>query len=129
MLRLLEQNAVVWYAPDQARIDSGELVPFFGEPAMTSTATSRLARLSGAIVIPLFFCRLADESGYLLRFHAPLEDLPTADTLCDTIRLTAVLEEFVRECPDQYMWVHRKFKDRPSNLPDAYARRRALPPT
>jgi KDO2-lipid IV(A) lauroyltransferase len=121
MLRLLQRNAVVWYAPDQARIDSGELLPFFGEPAMTSTATSRLARLSGAAIIPLFYCRLPDDSGYLMRFHAPLEDLPTDDAAKDTVRLIGVLEAFIRECPEQYLWTHRKFKDRPGDLPDAYA--------
>ena len=120
VLRLLRKNAVVWYAPDQARIDSGELLPFFGEPAMTSTAASRLARLSGAAVIPLFFRRLPGHAGYLLRFHAPLAGLPSADTTHDTARLVAVLEDFVRECPEQYFWTHRKFKDRPADLPDAY---------
>lgn len=120
LLRVLGQNAAVWYAPDQARIDSGVLLPFFGEPSMTSTAASRLARVSGAAVIPLFFCRLPDDSGYVLRFHAPLDDLPSTDAARDTARLTAVLENFVRECPDQYFWTHRKFKSRPAELPDAY---------
>jgi KDO2-lipid IV(A) lauroyltransferase len=120
MLRLLRQNAVVWYAPDQARIDSGKLVPFFGEPAMTSTAASRLALHSGATIVPLFFCRVPDDSGYVLRFEAPLDNLPTNDATHDTARLTAVLESFVRECPEQYFWTHRKFKGRPRALPDAY---------
>lgn len=119
LIALLERNAVVWYAPDQARIDSGELVPFFGEPAMTSTAPSRLARVSGAAIVPLFFCRRADDSGYVLRFHAPLEDLPSRDATRDTARLTAVLEQFIEECPEQYFWTHRKFKDRPGAV-DAY---------
>lgn len=119
ILALLARNAVVWYAPDQARIDSGELVPFFSEPAMTSTAPSRLARLSGAAVVPLFFRRLPDGGGYLLRFQAPLDDLPSQDAVHDTVRLTAVLEEFVRECPHQYFWTHRRFKDRPGDR-DAY---------
>lgn len=123
MLRLLRKNAVVWYAPDQAPGEGGELLPFFGEPAMTSTATSRLARVSGAAVVPLFFARLADDSGYVLRFHAPLDDLPSADAARDTERLTAVLEGFVRECPAQYFWTHRKFKGRPVDLPDVYARK------
>jgi KDO2-lipid IV(A) lauroyltransferase len=119
MLALLARNAVVWYSPDQARVDSGELVPFFSQPAMTSTATSRIARLSGAAIVPLFFRRLPDDSGYLLRFHAPLPDLPTRNAIADTTRLTAVLESFIRECPEQYFWTHRKFKDRPGS-PDAY---------
>lgn len=123
VLRLLKQNAVVWYAPDEARIDSGTLLPFFGEPAMTSTATSRLARLSGAAIVPLFYCRLPDDSGYLLRFQAPLDNLPSDDETEDTLRLVRVLEGFVRECPGQYLWTQRRFKDRPDGLPDAYGRR------
>ena len=71
-------------------------------------------------VIPLFFCRLADDSGYLLRFQAPLDDFPTDDAAHDTARLTAILEDFVRECPAQYFWIHRKFKGRPQELPKAY---------
>ena len=119
MLALLARNAAVFYAPDQARIDSGELVPFFTHPAMTSTAPSRLARLSGATIVPMFFRRLPDDSGYLLRFQAPIPDLPSSDPIDDTVKLTAVLESFVRECPDQYFWTHRKFKDRPG-MADAY---------
>jgi KDO2-lipid IV(A) lauroyltransferase len=119
MLALLAKNAVVFYAPDQARIDSGELVPFFSHPAMTSTAPSRLARLSGAAIVPMFFRRLPDDSGYLLRFQAPPPDVPSGDAFEDTVTLTGVLESFIRECPEQYFWTHRKFKDRPG-VADAY---------
>jgi Kdo2-lipid IVA lauroyltransferase/acyltransferase len=120
LLRALARNAAVWYAPDQASVDRGELLPFFGEPCMMSTSTSRIARVSGATVLPLFFCRLPDDTGYLLRFHPPLDDLPSTDPARDTVRLSAVLEEFVRECPDQYLWMHRRFKGRPEGLPDVY---------
>jgi KDO2-lipid IV(A) lauroyltransferase len=119
MLALLARNAVVWYSPDQARIDNGELVPFFSQPAMTSTAPSRLARLSGAAIVPLFYRRLPGDSGYLLRFHAPLAGIPSRDAVDDTTKLTAVLEGFIRECPEQYFWMHRKFKNRPG-IADAY---------
>jgi KDO2-lipid IV(A) lauroyltransferase len=119
MLALLARNAVVWYSPDQARIDNGELVPFFSQPAMTSTAPSRLARLSGAAIVPLFYRRLPGDSGYLLRFHAPLPGIPSRDAVDDTAKLTAVLEGFIRECPEQYFWMHRKFKNRPG-IRDAY---------
>lgn len=118
-LDLLRRNAAVLYAPDQARIDSGELVPFFSHPAMTSTAPSRLAWLSGATIVPLFFRRVPDDSGYLMRFQAPLPGVPSADAIDDTVKLTAVLESFVRECPEQYFWTHRKFKDRPG-MADVY---------
>jgi KDO2-lipid IV(A) lauroyltransferase len=120
MLALLARNAVVWYSPDQASIDHGELVPFFSQPAMTSTAPSRLARLSGAAIVPLFYRRLPDDSEYLLRFHAPVAGVPSGDAIEDATKLSAVLESFVRECPEQYLWTHRKFKDRPG-IADAYA--------
>jgi len=124
LVRQLERNAVVWYAPDLAYVSSSaELVPFFGEPAMTNTGASRLARLSGAAVVPLYFRRLDGGAGYLLRFTAPPENFPSDDVLDDTRRLTAVLEGFIRECPEQYFWTQRKFKNRGAGLPDLYARR------
>ena len=123
MLRMLKQNAAVWYAADQAYFGKGaELLPFFGEPAMTNTATSRLARLSGAAVVPMHFYRLDGGAGYYVRFEPPLAGLPSDDLLEDTRRLTAVLERFIRECPAQYFWMHRKFKGRGPKLPDVYAR-------
>jgi lipid A ethanolaminephosphotransferase len=122
MLRALRENSVVWYAPDQAQTGhDAELLTFFDEPAMTSTATSRLARISGAAVIPLLFYRRADDSGYVLRFQPPPEGLPSADPVSDTKRLIGVLEDFVRECPEQYLWSHRRFEGPPPNLPNAYA--------
>jgi Kdo2-lipid IVA lauroyltransferase/acyltransferase len=123
MLKSLRNNVGVWYAPDQAyRGTNARLLPFFGEPAMTNTATSRLARISGARVVPFFFCRLRDDSGYLLRFDSALEDFPSEDVEHDTRRLTDVLEGFIVDCPEQYIWMHRKFKGRPAEFPDVYAR-------
>lgn len=125
MLRMLRRNAAVWYAPDQAH--SGRhalLMPFFGEPAMTNTATMRLARISGTAVVPLFFRRLPAGQGYLLRFEPALADR-AKDVAEDQARLTAILERFIRECPEQYLWTHRKFKNRGAGLPDVYARTRS----
>jgi lipid A ethanolaminephosphotransferase len=122
MLRALRDNAVVWYAPDQAHGGAGaELLPFFGEPAMTNTATTRLARLSGAAVLPFQFRRLDDGSGYLVRFEQPVADVPSDDATADTQRLTGILEGFVRACPEQYLWTHRRFRGRGTRLPDVYA--------
>jgi KDO2-lipid IV(A) lauroyltransferase len=123
MIRKLRNNAVVWYAPDQASsLKSGELLHFFGEPAMTSTAGSRIARASGACIVPLFFRRQPDDSGYLLRFEPALDDIPSEDAVADTTRMVQVIEDFVRECPDQYFWTHRKFRGRPESHRPAYAR-------
>jgi lipid A ethanolaminephosphotransferase len=128
LLRELHGNAVVWYAPDQAHVgQSGELVPFFGEPAMTNTATSRIARITGAAIVPLFFRRLPGRAGYLLRFEPSLVGLPSDDETQDTTRLMGLVERFVRECPEQYFWTHRKFKSRPAALPDAYGQAEAAP--
>jgi KDO2-lipid IV(A) lauroyltransferase len=127
MLKALRANAAVWYAPDQAYQGQGaELLPFFGEPAMTTTATSRLARISGAPVLPCHFQRLAGDAGYLVRIDPPVDGIPSDDPLADTRVIAATLERSIRECPDQYFWTHRRFRGRGPSLPDAYAEVKAL---
>jgi Kdo2-lipid IVA lauroyltransferase/acyltransferase len=121
LLRALKRNAVVWYAPDQGK--SGrhtELVPFFGIPASTQTATHRIARISRAPVLPFFGCRHAD-GRYRLTIHPPLSDFPTEDPVVDTARINQVIEKAVLEAPEQYFWSHRRFKGR-QGLPDPYRR-------
>jgi KDO2-lipid IV(A) lauroyltransferase len=121
MLRALRANAVVWYAFDQSYGGkSSALIPFFGEPAMTNTAISRIARASGAAILPYFCRRLADDT-YVMTFGTPLPDLPSDDVVRDTRRLTQVLEDYIRLCPEQYWWIHQRFKGRPAPLPDLYA--------
>ena len=116
LLRSLRENSVVWFAGDEAhRGKHSALIPFFGEPAPTSTALSRLARISGAAVLPLFYRRKADDSGYLLRFGPALEGFPGDDAIADTRRLVDILEEQIRECPEQYFWKQKRFRrDRPA---------------
>jgi KDO2-lipid IV(A) lauroyltransferase len=128
MLRSLAENSVVWYAADQSYVGKGSaLLPFFGEPAMTNTATSRIARVSGATVLPYFCRRLPDDSAYVMSIGAPLPGLPSDDAVEDTRRLTALLEDYIRLCPDQYWWIHKRFKSRPAPLPDLYAAARPPP--
>jgi dolichol-phosphate mannosyltransferase len=119
LLRALKRNAAVWYAPDQMH-SHGALVPFFGEPAMTSVATTKLARLSGAPIVPFSYRRSDERGRYDLEFHAPLRDLPTADALADTHALVRRLEAFIRAAPEQYQWLHRRFKNRPAGFPNPY---------
>jgi len=121
MIRSLQRNAAVWYAPDQIHRE-GELIPFFDELAMTNVATSKLARLTGAVVLPFAFRRVAPEGRYELELRAPLDDFPTHDPVEDTRRLVRHLEDFIRSAPEQYQWMHRRFKDRPPPLPDLYRR-------
>ena len=123
MLRELKKNAVFWYAADQSYASKGAaLIPFFGEPAMTNTAISRIAKMSGAVVLPYFPRRLPGKGGYELTIAPPLEGFPGDDPAADTRRLVAVLEDFVRVSPEQYWWVHQRFKGRPAPLPDVYDR-------
>lgn len=117
MLRALRQNAVVWYAPDQNFSSRSSIVlPFFGEPATVSTATCRLARASGAPIVPFFYRRLPDDSGYLMRFEPEVENIDNEDDTACTRGLLSILERFIRECPEQYVWTHRRLKHRAAQL-------------
>jgi KDO2-lipid IV(A) lauroyltransferase len=125
MIRNLRQNSVVWYAADQSYTGkSSALIPFFGEPAMTNIAIGRIAKTSGAAVLPYFCRRLADDSGYVMTIHAPLGNWPSGDDVADTERQVRLLEDYIRLCPEQYWWVHKRFKGRPDSLPNLYARAR-----
>ena len=122
LLRSLSRNAVVFYLADQSSRDKYSApVQFFGLPAMTNTAVSRILRISGATLLPLYFRRLEDDSGYLATIDPPLPDLPSDDPVADTTRLMQALEERIRACPEQYTWMHRRFKDLPDGYPEIYA--------
>ena len=120
-VKYLRGGGTLWYAPDQdMRSKDSVFVPFFGVPAATITATHHLARMSGAMVIPFFHRRLPDDQGYALRLGAPLEGFPGPDVLADTARVNACIEQMVREAPEQYLWVHKRFKTRPADTPPPY---------
>ncbi len=121
MVRSLREGVPVWYAPDQAYSQKqSALLPFFGVPAMTNTATGTLARLGRAKAVP-FFPRRLPEGGYELTILPPLDGVPGDDPVEDTKKYIAALESQIRRCPEQYYWVHRRFKNRPPEYPDAYA--------
>jgi len=117
----LKNNECVWYAPDQAfRKKGAEMVPVFGIPAATNTLTSRIARLTGAAVLPYFLHRLPGSAGYRAVFHPPLENFPSDDPAADTERFNHLLEAQVRLAPEQYLWIHRRFKGLSEDYPDYY---------
>jgi KDO2-lipid IV(A) lauroyltransferase len=121
MVRSLRQGRAVWYAPDQSYNRKGaEVVEFFGVPCMHATATSTLARLGDAAVIPFFQLRKPDGT-YQVTLLPPFEDFPGDDPVADTRRYIEVLEAQIRKAPEQYFWIHRKFKDLPEGYPDYYA--------
>jgi KDO2-lipid IV(A) lauroyltransferase len=122
LLRVLRNNYAVCYLPDQTYLGKqSELLPFFGEPAVTNTATSKLAAISGATVLPYFFRRLPD-GDYRVDIGAPLANFPTDSPLRDTQRLFGLLEDYIKLAPEQYLWLYKKFKGRPAPLSDVYAR-------
>jgi KDO2-lipid IV(A) lauroyltransferase len=122
MLRELARNSVVWYASDQSYAGkTSALIPFFGEPAMTNTAVSRIARNNDASILP-YYCRRLDDDTYVATIGAPLDGLPSENGESDVLRLTQDLEAFIVTCPEQYWWIHKRFKGRPAPYPDIYAR-------
>lgn len=122
MIRSLRNNKISWYAPDQNFGDKKNniFVPFFGIPASTNPGTSRIAKVSGSPVIPFFTERKKDYSGYKLTLLPPLENFPSDDVEADAIRLNVLIEDQVSLIPEQYFWVHRRFKSRPSTGQDFY---------
>jgi Kdo2-lipid IVA lauroyltransferase/acyltransferase len=118
----LRDGYAVGYLPDQTYLgNQSELVPFFGEPAVTNTATSKLAAISGAVVMPYFFRRLPT-GDYRVDIGPPLADFPGESPKRDAERLFGLFEDYIRLAPEQYLWLYKKFKGRPAPLPDVYAR-------
>ncbi|NOX93177.1 MAG: LpxL/LpxP family Kdo(2)-lipid IV(A) lauroyl/palmitoleoyl acyltransferase [Gammaproteobacteria bacterium] len=122
MVRALREGTVVWYATDQ---DFGHrnsvFAPFFGVQTASLVMTSKLARLSGAPVVPFFSQRLDDDSGYKLILLPALTDFPGDDDVADATRINAIIEQQVRKVPEQYLWLHRRFKTRPEGEPGLYS--------
>ncbi|MGH8289257.1 MAG: LpxL/LpxP family Kdo(2)-lipid IV(A) lauroyl/palmitoleoyl acyltransferase [Steroidobacteraceae bacterium] len=127
MIAALKNNEIVWYAPDQSyRKKGAEMVPMFGIPAATNTSTSRIARVTGAAVLPYFVERLPGRRGYRAVIRPPLENFPSDSPLADAERFHHLIEEQVRAVPDQYLWIHRRFKGLSADYPNYYGRQRSL---
>lgn len=113
-VKAMKAGRPFYYLPD---LDYGRketiFAPFFGVPAATITGLSRLARLAGAAVVPCVTHMLPGGEGYVVRFGEPWVDFPSADVEADTRRMNSWLEGVVRTMPEQYYWVHRRFKTRP----------------
>jgi KDO2-lipid IV(A) lauroyltransferase len=114
-IRRLRNGRTLWYAADQ---DYGRkhsvFAPFFGIPAATITATARLAKLNGSPVLFLRQTRNLEELTWRIDIDPPLAGFPRGDDVSDAARINAQIEEAVRRHPEQYLWVHRRFKTRPA---------------
>ena len=123
LITSLKNNEPVWYAPDQSyRKKGAEMVPFFNIPAATNTATSRLARMTGAAVLPYFPERLPGSQGYRMVIQPALDNFPTDNPAEDARTFNALIEAHVRKVPAQYLWIHRRFKGISAGYPDYYQR-------
>jgi len=120
-LRAMQAGRPFYYLPD---MDYGQrdtiFVPFFGVNAATITGVSRLARLARARVLPCITRMLPGGAGYTVRFLPAWENYPGASIEADTLRMNAFVEEQVRQMPEQYLWVHKRFKTRPPGEPSWY---------
>jgi len=121
LIRHLRAHEPFYYLPDQNPGDAAHVfAPFFGVPAATVTALSRIAKLTDAVVIPCFTRQLPCGRGYEIIFKPPLENFPSGDELLDATRMNQAIEEGVREMPEQYLWTYKRFKHRPSGEPSLY---------
>ena len=119
ILKALARNQAVGILIDQnATPDNGAFVDFFGTPACATTGLAKLAAHSGATVIPGFALWSETERRYVLRFYPPLEI--SGDPVEDTARLQKQLETVIRQHPDQWLWIHRRWKTRPPGEPSLY---------
>ena len=121
IIKAVRQGLVFYYLPDQ---DPGRhntlFIPFFGMPAATLTALARLARITNALVVPCFTRQLPYGRGYEVILKPALDNFPTTDEVADATRMNQEIEQGVGDMPEQYFWVHKRFKTRPLGEADFY---------
>ena len=114
VVKALHDGYPFYYLPDQdLATKDGVFVPFFGVQAATLSTVSRLAKITGAKVVPCISRILPDGAGYEVRFYPAWDSYPTDDIVADTRRVNEFIEQRVREMPEQYFWLHKRFKTRP----------------
>ncbi len=109
------------YPPDQDQgVKDGVFVPFFGVPAATMTSVSRIAQMTGAQVVPSITRVLPRGEGYVLTFYPAWENYPSGDAVLDARRMNEFIEQRILEMPEQYFWLHKRFKNRPEGAEKFY---------
>ena len=119
IVKAINNSLPIWYAPDQ---DLGEknsvFAQLFGIPTATATATARLAKNNNTRVIPFSFIRT--KKGYEMSFEEPLQNFPSNNPVDDATTTNMILEKQIKKTPEQYLWIHRRFKTRPEGAENFY---------
>ena len=114
ILKGMREGMPFIYPPDQDQgIKDGAFIPFFGVPAATMTSVPRIAQMTGAKVVPCITHLLPGGEGYVLTFYPAWENYPSGDDIADTRRMNEFIEQRILEMPEQYFWLHKRFKTRP----------------
>jgi len=121
-IRWLRQGRLVWYAPDQDfGPDQSVFAPFFGIETASLLATHRLAKMTSCAVIPMFPVYDVKNRHYTVHILPALAEFPGEDAVADLSRLNAIMESHIRSAPEQYWWIHRRFKTRPEGEEPFYS--------
>ena len=119
IVKALSNSLPIWYAPDQdLGINNSIFAPLFGIQTATASATARLAKNNNTQVIPYSFVRT--DQGYKMTFQEPLDNYPSGDAFNDAKITNQILEKQILKNPEQYLWIHRRFKTRPEDESSLY---------
>jgi KDO2-lipid IV(A) lauroyltransferase len=114
IIKGMKENLPFIYPPDQDQgVKDGAFIPFFGVPAATMTSVPRIAKMTGAKIVPSITRVLPGGAGYVLTFYPAWESFPSGDDIADARRMNEFIEQRVLEMPEQYFWLHKRFKTRP----------------
>ena len=119
ILKAIKNSLPIWYAPDQdLGINNSVFAPLFGIETATASATARLAKNNNTRVIPYSFIRT--KHGYEMSFDKPIKNYPSNDPIKDATTTNKILENQIIKAPEQYLWIHRRFKTRPVGQENFY---------
>ncbi len=124
VVKALKNKQIIWYATDQNYANrSSNFSPFFGIQTATITATSKFAKLTDASVVPFIQKRSQDGKSFKLILFPELENFPGETEQQDATRINLFLENYLRENPKDYMWLHQRFRSRPTGEPPIYPKK------
>ena len=114
LVRRVRNGKICWYSPDQDfGRDVSVFAPFFGVEAASIVMTARISKMAKVPVLPLRIHRNPDNYTYTLEYLPPLENFPSGDAVADATQVNQAIEKMIRVHPEQYLWMHRRFKTRP----------------